>query len=391
MELSGWSPALAEASRKRLQSARRVVLKVGSALLVDADTGALDETWLVALAADIARLRGRGQQVIVVSSGAIALGSRRLGLAVRRNRLDESQAAAAVGQIQLARAWRNVLGEHELEVAQILLTLDDSDDRRRFINARNTLETLLRLGCVPVVNENDTVATAEIRYGDNDRLAARVAQMISADVLVLLSDVEGLYSADPRLDQTAQFIAEVAQIDARITAVAGGASTPFGSGGMATKVAAAQIATAAGCAMVIGLGRREAPVAALEAGRPCTWFLAAASPVAARKHWLAGMLTPAGTLVVDAGAARALAAGSSLLPAGVLRVEGEFARGAVVRLVATEGREIGRGLVGYPAEEARRIAGHHSREIADLLGYRGRDALVHRDDMVLVKDFPEPR
>jgi len=389
MEIPGWTAARAQASGHRLLAARRVVVKVGSALLVDADTGQLNEAWLESLAADLARLRARGQQVIVVSSGAIALGSRRLGLNIRRNRLDESQAAAAVGQIQLARAWRNVLTEHELEVAQILLTLDDSDDRRRYINARNTMETLLRLGCVPVVNENDTVATAEIRYGDNDRLAARVAQMLGADCLVLLSDVEGLYSADPRRHPDAHFVPEVLRLTDDIEAMATGSVSSFGSGGMTTKLAAARIATAAGCAMVIALGRRDTPLTELEQGSPCTWFLAQATPVAARKQWLGGTLKTTGALVVDQGAARALAAGSSLLPAGVRRVDGEFVRGAAVRLVSEDGQELGRGLVAYPSEEARKLAGHHSREIADLLGYRGRDALVHRDDMVLLKEHRE--
>jgi glutamate 5-kinase len=391
MELFGWTEALAQASAQRLSSARRIVVKVGSALLVDADTGQLNEAWLASLAADLARLRARGQQTIVVSSGAIALGSRRLGLSIRRNRLDESQAAAAVGQIQLARAWRNALDEHSIEVAQILLTLDDSDDRRRYINARTTMETLLRLGCMPVVNENDTVATAEIRYGDNDRLAARVAQMLSADCLVLLSDVEGLYSADPRSNPEARFIPEVERMTDDIAAMGTGAVTAFGSGGMTTKLAAARIATAAGCAMVIGLGRRAAPLEMLEQGNPCSWFLAEATPVTARKQWISGTLKPTGQLVVDAGAARALAAGSSLLPAGVLRVEGDFVRGAAVRLLSAEGVEIGRGLVAYPSDEAARLAGRQTREIADLLGYRGRDALVHRDDMVLTKDHLEPR
>ncbi len=382
-----WSDAHARRSAARLRDARRIVVKVGSALLVDDQTGRLDEHWLAGLVGDLARVRSRGQQVVVVSSGAIALGSRTLGLVPRRNRLDESQAAAAVGQIQLARAWRNALSVHGLEVAQVLLTLDDSDHRRRYLNARNTLETLLRLGVVPVVNENDTVATAEIRYGDNDRLAARVAQMISADCLVLLSDVSGLYARDPRVDPAAALVPEVATLTPDIRAMASDAVTGgMGSGGMRTKLLAADVATSAGTAMVIAYGRREAPLAALESGEACTWFLpGAVSPVTARKQWIAGTLQPTGELCVDDGAARALAAGASLLAAGVRSVDGTFGRGDAVRILGPDGVEIARGLAAYSSDEARRIAGRHSGEITDLLGYRGRDALVHRDDLVLAR------
>ena len=368
----------------RLSGARRVVVKIGSALLVDAATGRLNRAWLETLAADLAALRQRGQEVILVSSGAIALGRRQLGLAPGRLRLEESQAAAAVGQIRLAHAWKEVLEQHDLAVAQMLLTFGDTEERRRYLNARNTLETLLKLGAIPVVNENDTVATAEIRYGDNDRLAARVAQMASADCLVLLSDVDGLYTADPTVDANAQFVPEVTRITSAIEAMAGGSASAVGTGGMATKVMAGRIALAAGCNMCIAVGREPHPLERIVAGARCTWFVAEESPKTVRKQWIAGLLKPAGTLHVDAGAARALRSGKSLLPAGVTRVEGRFDRGDAVVVRDDDGLELARGLCAYSSEAARRVCGRRSQELEAILGYRGRDEMIHRDDLVLL-------
>ena len=368
----------------RLSRARRVVVKIGSALLVDAATGRLNRAWLETLAADLAALRKGGQEIILVSSGAIALGRRQLGLAPGRLRLEESQAAAAVGQIRLAHAWKEVLEQHDLAVAQMLLTFGDTEERRRYLNARNTLETLLKLGAIPVVNENDTVATAEIRYGDNDRLAARVAQMASADCLVLLSDVDGLYTADPTVDANAQFVPEVTRITPAIEAMAGGTASDVGTGGMATKVMAGRIALAAGCNMCIAVGREPHPLDRIEAGARCTWFVAEESPKTVRKQWIAGLLKPAGTLHVDAGAARALRSGKSLLPAGVTRVEGRFDRGDAVVVRDADGLELARGLCAYSSEAARRVCGRRSQELEAILGYRGRDEMIHRDDLVLL-------
>ncbi|MEX0814180.1 MAG: glutamate 5-kinase [Dongiaceae bacterium] len=368
---------------KGLAAARRLVVKIGSVLLVDEATGAIRRPWLDALADDVAAARARGQEVVLVSSGAIAVGRRHLGLVGRDLRLEEKQAAAATGQIRLAHAYQETLARHGITVAQVLLTLDDTEERRRHLNARSTLATLLRLGTVPVINENDTVATAEIRFGDNDRLAARVAAMISADALVLLSDIDGFYSADPRRDPAARLIPEIAEITAEIEAMAGEAPPGYSSGGMVTKLAAARIAMAAGCRMAIADGRRLHPLAAIEAGGPCTWFLPSAGPRTARKQWIAGALKPVGALAVDDGALQALVAGKSLLPAGVTRVDGEFERGDAVRVLGPDGREAARGLSAYSAADARRIKGHKSREIEALLGYRGRDEMIHRDDLVL--------
>ena len=372
------------AGGSRLAAARRVVVKVGSALLVGKATGSVNRDWLEALADDVAAMRARGQEVVLVSSGAIALGRRELGLAQRKPKLEEKQAAAAVGQIRLAHAWKEVLERRGITVAQVLLTLGDTEERRRYLNARNTLTTLLRLGAIPVINENDTVATAEIRYGDNDRLGARVAQMVSADCLVLLSDVDGLYTADPTRDDTAQFIAEVPRITARIEAMAGGSASDVGSGGMATKVLAAKIAVGAGCHLCIAAGREAHPLRRIESGARCTWFLADATPVTVRKQWIAGMLKPVGELVVDAGAARALRDGRSLLPAGVTEVRGRFDRGDAVVVLDLDGVEIARGLAAYSSADAERIRGRRSSELEPLLGFRGRDEMIHRDDLVLV-------
>jgi glutamate 5-kinase len=372
---------------RRLRDARRLVVKVGSALLVDGRTGRLNRTWLESLADDLAVAAERGQQVIVVSSGAIAMGRRHLDLPAGRLRLEESQAAAAVGQIRLARAWQEILEARGLATAQVLLTLDDTEDRRRYLNARSTLDTLLALGAVPVINENDTVATAEIRYGDNDRLAARVAQMASADCLVLLSDIDGLYTADPGRDPDARFIPEVREISPAIDAMASGPTSGLGSGGMTTKIAAARIAVGAGCALCIASGRRMHPLRAVHDGERCTWFWPSASPVAVRKQWIAGTLQPRGRLTVDDGCARALLKGKSLLPAGVTKVAGRFERGDTVSVLGPDGGEIARGLAAYSAEDAARIAGRRSGEIEALLGYRGREELVHRDDLVVLRGF----
>ena len=377
------APSAARAGN-RLAGARRVVVKIGSALLVEKTTGRLNRAWLEAFATDVAALRARGQEVILVSSGAIALGRRELGLAPGKLRLEESQAAAAVGQIRLAHAWKDVLGQHDFTAAQMLLTLGDTEERRRYLNARGTLETLLKLGGIPVINENDTVATAEIRYGDNDRLAARVAQMASADCLVLLSDVDGLYTADPTADPAARHIPEVTQITPEIEAMAGGSASDVGSGGMATKVMAGRIAIAAGCDMCIAIGRELRPLERIEAGARCTWFVAQSSPRTVRKQWIAGLLKPAGTLHVDPGAAVALRGGKSLLPAGVTRVDGRFDRGDAVVVRDSDGVEFARGLSAYSSEDARRASGRRSQELEAILGYRGRDEIIHRDDLVLL-------
>ena len=367
-----------------LAGARRLVVKIGSALLVDPARGAPREAWLAGVAADLAALRARGTEVIVVSSGAIALARRALGLTRPRLRLEEKQAAAAVGQIRLAQAWAGALAGVGLTAAQLLLTLEDTEDRRRYLNARATLHTLLGLGAVPVINENDTVATAEIRFGDNDRLAARVAEMTEADQLVLLSDIDGLYTADPRRDPAASHLPVVAALTPEIEAMGGEPPPGYSSGGMRTKLVAARIATQAGCAMAIAQGHIDHPLRALEHGARCTWFLAAPEGRSARKRWIAGALAPLGALVVDAGAARALAAGRSLLPAGVRAVEGAFERGDPVLVRGADGTALARGLSAYASADAARIAGHHSDEIETILGWRGRDEMIHRDDLVLV-------
>ncbi|MBK7250724.1 MAG: glutamate 5-kinase [Gammaproteobacteria bacterium] len=368
-----------------LTGARRIVVKVGSALLVDPGSGSLERAWLETLVEDLVRLRRRGQEVLLVSSGAIALGRRQLGLARGALRLEESQAAAAVGQIGLAHAYKELLGAHEITVAQVLLTLEDSERRRRYLNARETLNELLALGVLPVINENDTVATAEIRYGDNDRLAARVAQMAGADCLVLLSDVEGLFTADPNRHTSARFIARVEEVTSEIEAMAGGSASAVGSGGMTTKIAAARIAVAAGCHMCIAAGHHPHPVRRIEEGARCTWFVPHATPVAARKQWIAGTLRPTGALTVDDGALRALLAGKSLLPAGVVRAAGHFERGDTVSVLALSGAEIARGIVAYSDGDTARIMGRRSVEIAGILGFRGRDEMIHRDDLVILR------
>ncbi|MCI3133311.1 glutamate 5-kinase [Phenylobacterium aquaticum] len=368
-----------------LTAAKRIVVKVGSALLVGED-GAPDAHWLAAFASDLARVRHRGQQVLVVSSGAVALGRKRLGLGKRALTLPEKQAAAAAGQSALMRAWEEALEPHGFSAAQVLLTRDDTEVRRRWLNARATVETLLTLGVVPVVNENDTVVTEEIRYGDNDRLAARVAQMIGADVLVLLSDIDGLYTADPRSNPEARHIPRVTRLDAEIEAMAGGANAQagVGTGGMATKIAAARMAQAAGCATVITLGRRPSPLYAVEHGERATVIEPAITAKAAYKAWIAGSLAPNGALIIDAGAARALATGKSLLAAGVKAVEGRFEKGDAVIVRDEAGAEIARGLSRYDIADAERIRGLKSDAIEAALGFT-EGPLIHADDLALVE------
>jgi glutamate 5-kinase len=379
-----------QSDRSPLVRARRVVVKVGSALLVDPESGRINRSWLETLVEDLLRLRRRGQQVILVSSGAIALGRRQLALAKGPLRLEESQAAAAVGQIRLAHAYKELLESRDVTVAQVLLTLEDSERRPRYLNARATLETLLSLGALPVINENDTVATAEIRCGDNDRLAARVAQMTGADCLVLLSDVEGLYTADPNKDPKASFVREVLKITPEIEAMAGRAASDLGTGGMATKILAARIAVSAGCHLCIAAGHFRHPVRRLEEGGRCTWFVPNATPIAARKQWIAGSLRPAGAVMIDFGALRALLEGRSLLPAGVTGSRGRFDRGDTVSVLTSEGSEIARGIIAYSDADAAKIMGRKSAEIEALLGFRGRDEMIHRDDLVLLRQELAP-
>jgi glutamate 5-kinase len=368
---------------ERLANARRIVIKIGSALFVDQQTGAMNRAWLEGVCADVADMRRAGKDVVIVSSGAVALGRRELKVS-RSSALEEKQAAAAAGQIVLAHAYQEILRSFGITAAQVLLTLDDSELRERYLNASRTLLTLLGYGAVPVINENDTVATQELRYGDNDRLSARVAQMISAECLVLLSDVDGLYTADPRHDQSAKYVDEVTEITREVLDMAGGPGSSHGSGGMRTKLEAARIAVGAGCRMCIATGHVARPLSVLLQGGKATWFLPSATPGAARKQWIAGTLKPRGALRVDAGAERALASGRSLLPAGVTAVDGRFDRGDAVSVLAADGHEIARGLVAYPSDEAVRIAGRRSGEIAEILGYTSRDEIIHRDDLVLL-------
>jgi len=369
--------------REEWQKARRVVVKIGSALLADRETGSIKGEWLAALSDDVASLKAEGRDVVVVSSGAIALGRRVLGLPHGPLRLEESQAAAAAGQITLAHAYQAMFRERGMTAAQILLTLGDTEERRRYLNARGTIATLLALGAVPVVNENDTVATAEIRYGDNDRLAARVGSMISADCVVLLSDIDGLYTAPPASRPDAHRIDVVREITPEIEAMAGDAGSELSRGGMVTKLIAAKIAVGAGANLVITSGKGLHSLRALGEGAPCTWFLASANPAASRKRWIAGALEPRGVITIDDGARKALDAGRSLLPAGIIKVEGSFDRGDAVIIRNRDGRELGRGLIAYARTDAEQLLGRKSAEIEGILGYRGRSEIIHRDDMAL--------
>ncbi len=365
-----------------LKSFRRIVVKVGSSLLVDAAAGQLKREWLSSLAADIAALHAEKKDVIVVSSGAIALGRAVLKLAPGALKLEEAQAAAAVGQIALARAWSEALGARKLTAGQVLVTLGDTEERRRYLNARSTIAKLLDWRSVPVINENDTVATTEIRYGDNDRLAARVATMISADLLVLLSDVDGLYDKPPAAGG-AKLVPVVKRITPEIEAMAGASASAHARGGMVTKIEAGKIATTGGTHMLIASGHVAHPLERIADGAPCTWFLTPANPVTSRKKWIAGSLEPRGALVIDAGAVRALRSGKSLLPAGVTKIQGSFGRGDAVLVRGPDGHEIGRGLIAYDAEDADKIKGRSSADIVSILGFGGRTEMIHRDDLVL--------
>jgi len=370
----------------RLGDFRRIVVKIGSSLLVDAKGGRLNEKWLASLAADIAALHAGKRDILVVSSGAIALGRAVLKLTAGELALEDSQGAAAVGQIALARTWTEALSRHGITAGQVLVTPGDTEERRRYLNARSTIDRLLQWRAVPVINENDTVATNEIRYGDNDRLAARVATMVSADLLVLLSDVDGLYDAPPGTGATARLVPRVERITPEIEAMAGAAGSGLSRGGMQTKIEAGKIATAAGTHMVIASGHLDHPLRAIEDGARCTWFLTAGNPVTARKKWIAGSLEPKGTLTIDAGAVAALRRGNSLLPVGVVRIEGGFARGDAVIIRGPDGIEIGRGLCAYDAEDAQKIRGRSSGEIDAILGFSGRAEMVHRDDLVVGRE-----
>ncbi len=364
-------------------SAKRIIIKIGSSLLID-EEGRLKDKWLSSLIEDVAKLKGEGREIVLVSSGAIGLGRKRLGLPAGALKLEESQAAAAVGQVTLAHAYEERLKAHDLIAAQVLVTLGDTEKRRRYLNARGTIKTLLKVGAVPVVNENDTVATSEIRYGDNDRLAARVASMMTADLLIVLSDIDGLYTAPPGSAKGGEHLSQIAEITPEIEAMAGAVGSDYGSGGMITKILAAKIATRAGVHMLIASGTALNPVSALFEGGKASWFHAQGNPVTSRKRWIAGGLETRGELIIDAGAARALAAGKSLLPAGIKNLSGTFSRGDVVIVRDESGREVARGLCAYDFVEAEKIIGRHSNDIARILGYKGRAAMIHRDDMVLL-------
>ncbi len=376
-------------SRQRLGKSKRLIIKIGSTLLVDENSGKIRSKWLAGLAKEIASLKSQGISVAVVSSGAIAVGRSHLRLSSGILALEQKQASAATGQIRLAHAWQEALAHHAITVAQILLTPSDTEERRRHLNARATIEMLLKLGAVPVINENDTVATEEIRYGDNDRLAARVAQMISADTLILLSDVDGLYEGNPQENSEAKLISEVHNVTPEIEAMAGVASSAYSSGGMVTKLEAAKIAMAAGCSMAIVDGREADVIERLTASDRCTWFIPQSEPLTARKRWIAGSVTSSGTITIDNGALNALKSGKSLLPPGVTNVEGSFERGDIVTIRVIDGENIGLGLSAYSSEDALLICGRKSRDIEGILGYRGRDEMVHRDDLVLKTNTSE--
>ena len=368
--------------KSKLSSYKRIVVKIGSSLLVDQRDG-LKTAWLESLSKDLAELSDRSTEILIVSSGAIALGRKILQLPQRVLKLEESQAAAAVGQIALARAWTDYLGQHDIKVGQILLTLEDTENRRRYLNARNTISTILKWNTIPIINENDTVATSEIRYGDNDRLAARVATMASADLLILLSDIDGLYSAPPNDNPDARFISQVDAITPKIEAMAGSAGSELSRGGMVTKIEAGKIATQAGTAMVIASGLNEHPLSKLDQTGHGTWFKPHTNVTTARKKWIAGQHEVSGAVIVDPGAISALARGKSLLPAGVTDIEGNFQRGDMVAIVSSDQKILGRGLVTFDAEDAKKILGQKSTEIASILGFERKPEIIHRDDMVL--------
>lgn len=370
----------------RIASARRIVIKIGSALLFDPVRGEARKGWMRALARDVAILRTQGAQVVLISSGSIALGRRHLGLTAQSIRLEEKQAAAATGQVELAQLWSEALAEEGVRAGQILLAPDDTETRRRHINARATITTLLDLGVVPVVNENDTVTTYEIRFGDNDRLAARVAAMISADLLILLSDVDGLYTENPHRSETAQHIADIPEITSEILAMGGDANAEFASGGMATKLSAARIASGAGVGMIICKGVDPQPISGLMADAKCSFFHPQTTLIKARKSWIAGALDPKGTITVDAGAQSALRQGKSLLPVGITAIAGQFDRGDLVVIVCESGQELGHGLAGYSSAEATKLKGQKSTDFAGILGYECRAELIHADDLVLHHD-----
>jgi len=373
-------------TQNRIADAKRIVIKIGSSLLVDSKTGSIYRDWLQSLIDEIVHLWQQKKQVIIVSSGAIPLGRRHLQFMHRTLSLEEKQAAAAVGQIRLAHAYQEALEAKGITVAQVLLTLDDSENRRRYLNAKNTLETLLNVHAIPVINENDTVATAEIRFGDNDRLAARVAQMVSADTLVLLSDIDGLYTANPRLDKNAQLIPEVRALTPDILAMAGDSGTEYGTGGMITKLAAAKIALSSGCRMVIAAGKHMNPLTRIDQVKENTWFIPETTPSNARKNWLAHHLKPKGHMMIDAGAVAALKQGKSLLSVGVIGIEGDFHKGDAVCIFDAEKNELARGLANYPAHDAKKIMGQKSADFETILGYCGCEEIIHRDDLVWLKN-----
>lgn len=375
--------------RQEWQNAKRIVIKVGSALLVDESSGQLRQEWIYSLIEDIARLKYEGKEIILVASGSKALGRHELGLEPGSLTLDQAQAAAAIGQISLAHTFKALFQNHQLKIAQVLLTISDTEDRRRYLNARDTINTLVELGAIPVVNENDTVATNEIRYGDNDRLSARVASMAEADVLLILSDIDGLYTAPPHKDKKAKHIAEVPQITPEIEAMAGGTGSSFSSGGMVTKIMAAKIAVAAACHMVIASGKGANPITALLNDAKSTWFLSSADPLTARKSWIAGSLDVKGELMIDQGAEKALFAGNSLLPAGVTSSTGEYNRGDVIVIKNQAGEILAHGLSSYDQSDTVQIIGKQSSEIKSILGHSGRTELVHRDNMALTTHSQE--
>lgn len=366
----------------KLSSARRIVIKIGSSLI--AESARLRNAWLAAMAADIATLHAAGKEVILVSSGAVALGRPKVGLGAQKLSLEEKQAAAAAGQPLLIQAWQKAFEQHGIHVAQLLLTLEDSEDRRRYLNARATFTTLLSHRLIPIVNENDSVATAELKFGDNDRLAARVSAMLSADCLVLFSDVDGLYDKNPAEHADAKHIPLIKALTPEIMAMGGGAASTLSNGGMKTKLEAAQMATAAGCHMVIARGNEKHALQALLGGGTASWFMASTKPQLARKDWIAGSVKPRGSVTVDSGAAKALKAGKSLLPAGVIAVEGQFERGDIIHVYSAEGVALAKGIASYNAKETRRIMGKKSDAVEAILGYAHRDTLIHRDDLVMV-------